>query len=243
MSWFRFSPNKFDLIAISVLYVAVVGAYRVAFQVFTAERPIALFIVFAVVGLLLLGVLAPVLYTTLIKKQNLDSIGVGKRWWKTSLILGLILGGIQYAFTLAGFPLPEPAKWGPLLVMALTVGLFEALFFRGFIQNRLEESFGIVPSIILAAGLYSVYHIGYMMGWGEMLFLFWLGIGFAVVFRLTRNILILWPFIIPVGSFFNNLRAGDIELPMISMLGFGEVLAAICVLLFIIYKHQQKRTT
>jgi membrane protease YdiL (CAAX protease family) len=243
MKWFRFAPDKLDLPVIAVLYIAAVGVFRIAFQVFTAERPIALFVVFAVAGLLVLGVVAPVVYTVWVRKRPLDSIGVGKHRWKSSLILGFVLGGIQYAFTFAGYTFPGASVWAPLLVMALTVGVFESIFFRGFIQNLLEDSFGIIPSILIAAGLYSLYHFGYMMSGNEMLFLFGLGIAFAAVFRLTRNILILWPFITPVGSFFNNLTAGDIELPMISMLGFGEVLVAMGVFLFIVYRRQRKSSS
>jgi membrane protease YdiL (CAAX protease family) len=42
--------------------------------------------------------------------------------------------------------------------MALMVGLFEAVFFRGFIQVRLQASFGTVVSVAGASALYALYN-------------------------------------------------------------------------------------
>lgn len=109
--------------------------------------------------------------------------------------------------------LPAPADWVPLLVMALVVGVFESIFFRGFVQNRLEEQFGPVIGLALAAALYGAYHLGYGMGADEMLFLAGLGVVYAVAFALTRNVLALWPLLTPLGSFYNAVDTGDIDLP------------------------------
>jgi hypothetical protein len=43
------------------------------------------------------------------------------------------------------------------------------------------------------------------MGPGEIAFLFLIGLIYAAVFRLTKNILIIWPFFTPIGGLFNNL--------------------------------------
>lgn len=59
---------------------------------------------------------------------------------------------------------PAPVDWVPLLVMALTVGVFESVFFRGFIQGRLEAALGAGPAVFGAAAMYAVYHVGYGMG-------------------------------------------------------------------------------
>lgn len=42
----------------------------------------------------------------------------------------------------------------------------------------------------------------------DMLFLFGLGLVFAVVFRLTTSIFVLWPFYTPVGGLYTNLSEG-----------------------------------
>jgi hypothetical protein len=59
--WWR--PDRKDLIAIALLYLAVVGANRLAFVGFTTDNMVGLFLSYAVVGLLLLGVIGPVVYT------------------------------------------------------------------------------------------------------------------------------------------------------------------------------------
>jgi hypothetical protein len=76
-------------------------------------------------------------------------------------------------------------------------------------------------------------NIGYGMGAEEMLFLFGLAVVYAIAFRIVRNILVLWPLLTPLGSFFNSLSSGDISLPWIAMLGFGEVLAAMAVVIWL----------
>jgi membrane protease YdiL (CAAX protease family) len=242
MRWFRFRPDYADLVALAALYIAVVIVFRVAFQVVTSDNGMLLFVVFAVIGLLGLGVAAPVGYTVLARRRTLDSLGVGLHRWRESLVLGSALAAVQFTFTLAGYDLPAAVDWVPLLLMSVVVGLFEAIFFRGFIQNRLEASFGVLPAILGAAGLYSLYHVGYEMGAEEMLFLFGLGIFYAAIFRLTSNILVLWPLLTPMGAFYNNLESGDIELPWLSMVGFGEVLAAMIVLLFLAHRYTTRRT-
>ena len=80
-----------------------------------------------------------------------------------------------------------------------------------------------------AALLYAGYHVGYGMPLSEMWFLLGLGVVYAVVYRLTRNILILWPLLTPIGAFYNNLQAGDIVLPWEAILGFADVAALIAL--------------
>ena len=48
--------------------------------------------------------------------------------------------------------MPAPVDWVPLLTMSLMVGLFEAIFFRGFIQTRLSAGLGLVPGIVTRSG-------------------------------------------------------------------------------------------
>ncbi|HUG32913.1 MAG TPA: CPBP family intramembrane glutamic endopeptidase [Acidimicrobiia bacterium] len=237
--WWR--PDARDLIVVGVLYVAVVAVIRLAFVGFTTENMVGLFISYAVVGLLLLGVAAPVLYNVRLRHRPLRSLGVGLHNWRPTLALGLVIAAVQFALTLWGYDLPRPVDWVPLLLMSLTVGLFESIFFRGFIQNRLEASFGPVLGVGLAAALYGLYHFGYAMGSEEIVFLAGLGVVYAVAFRATRNVLVLWPLLTPLGSLFNNLEAGDIVLPWASMAGFGQVLAAMGVVLWLAHRYWKRQ--
>lgn len=233
--WWR--PDRRDLIAVSSLYVGVVAANRLAFVGFTTDAMVGLFLSFAVVGLLLGGVVGPVVYTVWMRSRPLRSLGVGLHEWRPTVVLAVVFAAVQFSITLWGYDLPAPVDWVPLTLMSLTVGLFESVFFRGFIQNRLEDSFGPVFGIGGAALLYGLYHIGYGMGGAEIVFLIGLGVIYALAFAATRNVLVLWPLLTPLGSLFNNLEAGDIVLPWASMAGFGEVLAAMGVVLWFAHRH------
>ena len=210
-----------DLLVVGGLYVAIVASFRLAFTVFTTDNVLGLFLSFAT-GLLL-GVVGPLVYQVWVRGRDLRSLGIGLHQWRATVAMGLVLAAVQFAVTMVGYSMPDAEQWVPLLGMSLVVGLFEAVFFRGFIQGRLEASFGPVPAVVGAAVLYAVYHVGYGMALDEMWFLLGLGVLYAVVYRLTTNILILWPLLTPLGAFFNNLDSGDIELPWASLLGFADV--------------------
>lgn len=241
LAWVRNRIDRRDLLLIAALYLVVVGLFRLAFEVFTTDRVAGLFLSFA--AALFIGVAGPVVYTTWGRRRPLASIGMGRQNLGRTVRLGLLFAGVQFAITLWGYDLPEPVDWVPLLVMALTVGLFEAIFFRGFIQGRLEDSLGLGPAVYLAAGLYALYHVGYGMGADEMVFLFGLGVVYAIAYRLARNVLVLWPLLIPLGSFYAQLDSGDLvgELPWGSVAGFADVLVAMAVVVWLAHRSERRR--
>lgn len=133
--------------------------------------------------------------------------------------------------------------WAPLLVMSVVVvGFFEAVFFRGFIQGRFEASFGAGPAVLGAAVLYSLYHVGYGMPADEMVFLFGLGVVYAIAFRLVSNVLVLGPLLTPLGAFYNNVDAGDIDLPWASIAGFADVAVVMAVAVWFSRRRHRRRT-
>jgi membrane protease YdiL (CAAX protease family) len=214
----KWEPNRDTWVAF-ISYGLVVLALYTAFQIFTIERVAANFITFGPITLACLGITVPILYTVFVRHRPLCDLGLTGKQLVSSLFLGLLLGWDTYTNTLA----PMNVTWAqthiPLIVMALAVGLFEAIFFRGWLQLRFEAAFGLVPGLILAALCYSFYHIGYGMTGGEILFLFGLGLTFGAFFRLTKNIFILWPFYTPIGSIYTNLKEG-LTLPFEATYGF-----------------------
>jgi membrane protease YdiL (CAAX protease family) len=114
------------------------------------------------------------------------------------------------------------------------------VFFLGFIQTRLEASFGTAAGVGGGAALYALYHVGYGMGGSEMVFLFGLGVIYAVAYRLVTNVLVLWPLLTPMGAFFNNLNSADITLPWASIAGFAEVAAVMAAALIMALRHQHR---
>ena len=159
------------------------------------DRTLGLFLCYA--AGLILGVAGPVIYTVWMRGRPLADLGLTTKNWQQAIGLGLVLGVIQFFLTLYGYDLPVPADWVPLLTMSLMVGLFEAIFFRGFIQTRLSASLGPVPGVVTAAALYALYHVGYGMGMREMAFLFALGLVYGIAYACVNNVLVLWPLLIP----------------------------------------------
>ncbi|HEX6757943.1 MAG TPA: CPBP family intramembrane glutamic endopeptidase [Propionibacteriaceae bacterium] len=227
-----------DVRVVLLLYVGVVTALYVAFQLFTVERTLGLFLCYA--GGLILGVVGPVIYTVWMRGRPLADLGLTRKNWRQAVGLGLILGGVQFFLTLDGYSLPAPVDWVPLLTMALMVGFFEAIFFRGFIQTRFSVSFGPIPGAVAAAALYALYHVGYGMGAREMVFLFGLGLMYGIAYACVNNVLILWPVLIPIGSFYNNLQSGGVELPWAAIAGFVDVMAIMFAAIWLAHRRERR---
>jgi membrane protease YdiL (CAAX protease family) len=227
-----------DIRTVLLLYVGVVAALYLAFQVFTVERTLGLFLCYA--AGLILGVVGPVIYTVWIRGRPLADLGLTTKNWRQAVGLGLALGLIQFFLTLYGYDLPAPVDWVPLLTMSLMVGLFEAIFFRGFIQTRLSASLGPIPGVVAAAALYALYHVGYGMGIREMVFLFGLGLLYGIAYACVNNVLVLWPVLIPIGSFYNNLQSGGIELPWAAIAGFVDVMAIMFAAVWIAHRRERR---
>jgi membrane protease YdiL (CAAX protease family) len=227
-----------DTLAAFISYLLVVAGLYTAFQIFTTERIAANFILFGPITLAGLGVALPVLYTTLIRRRSIADLGLTRQRLLPSLFLSLLLGWDTYRNTLATMTIEWDRLIVPLITMTLAVGLFEAIFFRGWLQMRLEKAFGMLPGLVLGALFYSLYHVGYGMTMDEMLFLFGFGLVFGAFFRLTKNVFVLWPFYTPVGSLYTNLKEG-LTLPFEATYGFLltiGIMLAITILAIVIQK-------
>lgn len=148
------------------------------------------------------GFAIPICYTLFVERNPLSELGITRRRWVVSLVVNIVLAalfalmfvseaaetGQTMAFT--------PAVLGAIFYIMVT-GIFEMLFFYGFLQLRFERAFGVIPAIILAAAFYSLHHAGFQPEFGK---LFLVGVMFMTVFRYTRNLLILYPFCWGVGA-------------------------------------------
>jgi membrane protease YdiL (CAAX protease family) len=228
-----------DLVTIAVLYVVVVALFLLAFRVFTTGNVLGLFLCFA--AGMLVGVVGPIVYTVWIRGRPLTTLGIGAGHWRAAIAVGLLLAALQFAVTFVGRALPpDPVDWVPLLVMAITVGAFETVFFRGFVQDRLRAAFGQGAGVAGGAVLYGVYHVGYGMAAPEMVFLAGLGVLYGVAYALVRNALVLWPLLTPLGSFFSNLAGAGFELPWASILGFVDVLGLMAAAIWLAVRHRRR---
>lgn len=237
----RWQPDRDTWIALGS-YLLVATGLVLAFRVFTTTRIAANFITFGVITLAGLGVALPVFYTVLVRQRSLSNLGITAHNLLPSLALGLLLGLDTYRATLARLGITWSTDLIPLAAMALAVGLFEAVFFRGWLQLRFEKAFGMVPALILGALCYMFYHVGYEMTLAEMLPLFGYGIIFGAIFRLTQNVFVLWPFYTPVGGLYTTVNDG-LVIPLAATIGFAQVLVAMFVIFAVAARLFRRRTS
>jgi len=241
VQWVRWKLDKADVAAVVVLYAAVVGLFKVGFGVFGTSNMLWFFLAFA--AAMLIGVVGPIVYVVWIRHRSMSVLGIGLHNFRATVLLALVFAGAQVAVTLWGLSFPAAVDWVPLLMMSLTVGAFEAVFFRGFIQGTLEPVVGAAPALAAAAALYALYHVGYGMGLADMVFLFGLGVVYTIAYRITANLLAIWPLLTPLGGFFNQLKSGDLagQLPWISILGFADILAVMVIAIWLTARFRGRR--
>jgi membrane protease YdiL (CAAX protease family) len=220
-------------------WLLVVVTLRVATFVVTAQRGVGYFLAYAVVGATIFGLGIPLAWMVLVRKRPLASLGLTTRRWRLALPVQLVLAILLYLAAFRDVVIPPASELIPLIALALAIGFFEAVFWRGWVLLRLEESFGLVPAILVGSLLYATYHIGYGMDLDEMVFLFFVGVLFAVVFRLVGTVLVLWPLFQPVGQLATLLRDG-LDLPSLAALGFGEVLLVMLALVWLVRRYQRR---
>jgi len=107
-------------------------------------------------------------------RDALASLGLGKvRWTRglgVALLLGVLLGIFQIFASRSGAAAQEAFRTGraawllpvAFLFMLLTAGFTEELFFRGFLQTRLEGLLqSRVAGLLVASFCFGVYHLPY----------------------------------------------------------------------------------
>jgi membrane protease YdiL (CAAX protease family) len=240
---FRWQPSL-DLAAVAVSWILVVaGLYCATFVIGT--KPLGgmgYFLIYAVFSALISGYCLPLAWMLFVRKTSPNTVGISSKKIIPFILIQVVLSAVQYILMRKSFKLPNFSSLIPLISLALAIGLFEAVFWRGWVQLRIEESFGIIPGIILGSVLYALYHIGYGMRWSEIGFLFFIGLVFAIIFRITSNVFILWPILQPMGQLATLIRDG-LQLPLAASLGFIDVLAVMIVFAVIANRINRKRSS
>jgi uncharacterized protein len=238
----RWNPNK-DLAVVALSWILVVSALYTATVIVgqAVWGGMAYFFLYAVVGAALCGVGIPLYWMTVVRRRSVAELGLTTRCLGRSLALQLVFAAFLYVNTLARVQLPPIEEFLPLVALALVIGFFEAIFWRGWVQLRLEEAFGIIPAVLLGSALYAAYHIGYGMPASEMITLFFVGVMFAVIFRLTKNVFILWPLFQPMGQLVTLIKDG-LTLPVMAALGFVEVLILMFVFVWLAARRERKHS-
>jgi membrane protease YdiL (CAAX protease family) len=240
---FRWRPSL-DLLAVAGSWVLVVaGLYTATFLIGT--KPLGgmgYFLTYAVLTALVFGFCFPVGWMLFFRKASPASLGITSRNIGVSIALQIALAAIQLFLMRKSIQLPGTETLVPLLALSLSIGLFESVFWRGWVQLRIQNAFGTIPGIVLGSVLYALYHVGYGMPWSEIGFLFFIGLMFAVIFRITSSVFILWPLFQPMGQLVTLVK-DKLQLPLAASIGFLEVLAVMVVVVIVANKISRKRTS
>ena len=236
----RWNPSA-DTVAVIVSCALVTASLYAATFIATPERGggMPYFFLYAGLTATVFGVGLPLGWMVIHRRRPIADLGITRQRLGVSLGIQLVLAILLYFVTLARVALPPLRELAPLLGLALTVGFFEAVFWRGWVFARLEEAFGLIPALLLGALLYAAYHVGYGMPLSEMAFLFLIGLLFAAVFRLTGSVFILWPAFQPMGQLVTLIRDG-LQLPFMATVGFLEVLVVMLVLVWLANRYYRK---
>jgi len=193
---FRFKPGEDTAFAFGTLLLAW-GAFWVGHNIDPALAGsgilrfllgVLVLLVFYMIGTLFLPVFVPVAYMTQKRSRMLNALGIQKKGWLPALILSGALGALWYSGLVPGIR-------ASLDLNKLLYGVFalwQAVFIFGWLQLRFDRAFGAVAGIVLATASYALLHVGSLPA-GSLITLLIIGAAHALAFRITRNLLAVWP--------------------------------------------------
>lgn len=186
------------LTALLMIPVYYIGAHQ-------PSRIVGL-VVFVILGNGILNVLLPAYYMLVVRKESSRALGITTdRLW-LALGLSLLWAAMCWAGLRRELRLHPEADLLSQLVFNGMI-LWEPFFVYGWLQLRFERAFGMVPGVILAAVCFGAYHLGtYPLAAVGMLVV--IGTIDAILFRLTKNLLTLWPLVWTVSSSIGTLQGG-----------------------------------
>ena len=234
----RAAADRQDLVAIGALYVVVVALFGVAFEGFGTDRVAGLFLAFA--AGLVLGVGGALLYTVWHRERSLASLGLTTARWPVTVGLGVLFAGVQFVLTLWATTCRLRPSLGPVAGDVAGGRPFEAVFFRGFIQGRLEASFGTVPAVAGARAVRPLpRRLRHGRGRDGVLVRARCRVRHCVPARRERARALAVAH--TARRALRQPRSGDIELPWASIAGFVDVAVVMAVLVWLAHRHQRRR--
>ena len=200
LRWFTWSPGGDTLIAL-LTEIAMIALYWITTHLLGGGWDGVLF--FGVLTNLGLNVLFPVWWIAYHRKQPLSELGITTRRWLPSLLIGVVLAAFS---SVRLRQMAIGVNWLPHVLFNAVI-LWEPFFVFSWLQLRFDRAFGIVPGVILAGLSFAAYHIGTYPP-GMLIVLLITGLIYAAIFRLTSNLLIVWPFVWSVASSIGTLMGG-----------------------------------
>jgi membrane protease YdiL (CAAX protease family) len=214
--WFSYNPTTDTVVAIVTALLMTCGGYYLLVHL-PEGSPLQLIyhVIFE-----LLPVIFPVWWLCYYKKESFKELGITREGIVPSLAISGVLTLIFIFFVLRHFSSYGPALVPHLLTNAII--LWEPFFLFAWLQLRFDRAFGILPGILLTGICLGAYHIGtYQLPMVLTLAAF--GIIFAALYRITSNLLIMWPLTWSAASAEGTLQGG-------ALFGWNDVLFALLIL-------------
>ncbi len=111
-------------------------------------------------------------------------------YFPASVILGMVLGRMEYSIITVENLTPAPTFQSVLVFMVIMLvftGLSEELLFRSMVQTRLEQAAGSMGGLIIASMLFGAMHSGYGTIY-EIIFTTSAGFLIGYLFQRTRSL-------------------------------------------------------
>ncbi|WP_414470176.1 hypothetical protein [Methanobacterium sp. ACI-7] len=215
--WFAWNPSIDTAVALITALLMIGGGYYL--MVHLPEGSMIKTVYNVIITFLL--VIFPVWWLLWYRDRSLKDLGIKKEGMLPSLIISILITAYFLYYTLSTYAFDGANLIPHFLTNALI--LWEPFFIFCWLQLRFDKAFGIIPGILLAGIALGAYHIGtYPIT--EVVILALFGILFAIIFRITSNLLIMWPLTWSTSSAVGTLKGGF-------LLGWNEAIMAFLVLL------------
>lgn len=187
--------GKYEIILISLLLVLLIISVN-SLACYLGDNWFFLF--YHLCYGIILSLAVPIYYAKTKEQLIYSSFGIKKVKQKDfAIVLALII------FSIGGQLINLDLKTIRFDLFSLSIApllmttFFEEFLFRGFMQTRFEKAFGLIPAIVLSGFVFSIYHLGYpgFRSANEIVLLFFVGIMFAIAFKVSDNNLIVSYFV------------------------------------------------
>ena len=200
LPWVRWEPGWDTVSALATMLYMIPSYYLMANDL----HPLAIYnFLFASLFAL---VLLPAYYVLRVRGEPLEQLGITRRHLLLSLLISAVFG-LRLMPRMLGLLSTVPPELVLPTVLFNGLCLWEPFFVHSWVQLRFERAFGVIPGILAAGFCLGSYHIGTYPP-GMVLMLGIAGLIYGVVFRLTRNLLILWPLTWAVASTTGTVSGG-----------------------------------
>jgi protein-S-isoprenylcysteine O-methyltransferase Ste14 len=200
LPWVQWEPGWDTILALVTMLYMIPSYYLMANNL----HPLAIYnFLFASLFVL---VLLPAYYVLKVRGESLGELGFTKRHWLTSMLISIVIVARLLPKTLRLLSTVPPELVLPTVVFN-GLCFWEPFFVHSWVQLRFERAFGIIPGILAVGLCLGSYHIG-TYPFEMVVMLGMVGLLYGVVFRLTRNLLILWPVTWTVASTMGTVSGG-----------------------------------